>query len=60
VPRRGRCAACKTVFDPDLEQAATSTSWCAAIPPYHPRSVFAGAVPDGRRGRPRMRWPMLE
>jgi hypothetical protein len=29
----GRCAACKSVFEPDLEQAAIPTSWCAAIPP---------------------------
>jgi hypothetical protein len=39
----GRCAASKTVFDPDLEQG------CAATPPSGIRSMFssiAGAAPD--------------
>ena len=60
----GRCAACKAVFDPDLEQGGNTNVVVRRDPAtgdYDPRSrpplVPSRTVPAVD---PRMRWPMLE
>jgi hypothetical protein len=51
--RRAGARAAKTVFDPDLERAPTSTSWCAATPPPEIRSVFSSTAAAHAERSPR-------
>jgi hypothetical protein len=63
VPQAGRCAACKTLLNPDLEQGGNTNLVVRCDPATGDTPAFssiAGAVPDGPRGRPQVRWPMLE
>jgi hypothetical protein len=59
----GRCAACKAVFDPDLEQGGHTNIVVrrdTATGEMTRALCTGGAVPAATRGRPHLRWPMRE